>query len=203
VSLKHVILGFLADREMHGYELKRALSPALPPERMLNDGVLYPLLKRMEADGLVRKRVERSGRNPDRHVYRPTSKGRREFAEWLRSEAFEEDEVAYDFLLGHPFLAKSLFFSRLEPGQVREKLSAQLESSQQKLTQFERIRAGMLERGVDPFRVAVLELGIAQQRERIKWVKNTGFRLGAKTGSSGGMGLGAKSGRKQGARRHE
>jgi DNA-binding PadR family transcriptional regulator len=30
--MKHVVLGFLIDRPMHGYALKRALSPALPPE---------------------------------------------------------------------------------------------------------------------------------------------------------------------------
>jgi DNA-binding PadR family transcriptional regulator len=171
VSLKHVVLGFLVDREMHGYELKRALSPALPPERMLNDGVLYPLLKRMEAEGLVRRRVERGSGSPDRHVYRPTARGRKAFADWLRSDALEDDEVTYDFLLGHPFLAKSLFFNRLEPGQVLAKLAAQHESSGDKLRTFERIREGMVERGVDSFRIAVLDLGIAQQREKLRWLE--------------------------------
>jgi DNA-binding PadR family transcriptional regulator len=171
LSLKHVVLGFLVDREMHGYELKRALSPALPPERMLNDGVLYPLLKRLETDGLVRRRVERGSGSPDRHVYRPTARGRKVFRDWLRSDALEDDEVAYDFLLGHPFLAKSLFFSRLERSQVRAKLAAQHESSGKKLRTFERIREGMLERGVDSFRIAVLDLGIAQQREKLRWLE--------------------------------
>ena len=171
MNLRHVVLGFLADREMHGYELKRALSPALPPERMLNDGVLYPLLRRMEVEGLVRKRVERGEGTPDRHVYRPTALGRRELARWLESSELEQDEVSYDFLLGHPFLAKCLFFDRLAPEQVHEKLRAQLESSIEKLRDFERIRAGMVERRVDAYRISVLDLGIAQQRERIRWLK--------------------------------
>src|SRR2546423_14819243 len=64
--MRHAILGFLIDQPMHGYELKRALSPALPPERRVNDGVLYPLLKRMEAEGLISGRVERRDGAPDR-----------------------------------------------------------------------------------------------------------------------------------------
>jgi virulence activator alpha len=47
----------------------------------------------------------------------------------------------------------------------------QLESSEAKLAHFRRIRKGMVERGVDPYRIAVLDLGIAQQRERIRWLK--------------------------------
>ena len=59
-------------------------------------------LKRLEAEGLVRRRGERGSGSPDRHVYRPTARGRKAFADWLRSDALEDDEVTYDFLLGHP-----------------------------------------------------------------------------------------------------
>jgi DNA-binding PadR family transcriptional regulator len=176
--MKHAILGFLIDQPMHGYELKRALSPALPPERRVNDGVLYPLLKRMEADGLINGRVERRDGAPDRRVFHPTEAGRRAFDDWLESTVEEEDEVAYDFMLGHPFLTKSLFFGRLSPVQVSRKLAAQLESSESKLADFRRIRKGMVERGVDPYRIAVLDLGIAQQREKIRWLKQMGSEVG-------------------------
>ena len=175
--MKHAILGFLIDQPMHGYELKRALSPALPPERRVNDGVLYPLLKRMEAEGLVSGRVERRDGAPDRRVFHPTTAGRRAFDEWLRSSVDEEDEVEYDFMLGHPFLTKSLFFRRLEPSEVMDKLAEQLETSEAKLADFRRIRTGMVERGVDPYRIAVLELGIAQQREKVRWLKRMGSEV--------------------------
>src|SRR6266581_2828641 len=104
--MKNAILGFLIDQPMHGYELKRALSPALPPERRVNDGVLYPMLKRMEAAGLISGRVESREGAPDRRVFHPTAAGRRAFEVWLRSPVEEDEEVAYDFMLGHPFLTK-------------------------------------------------------------------------------------------------
>jgi DNA-binding PadR family transcriptional regulator len=169
--LKHAILGFLIDQPMHGYALKRALSPALPPDRRINDGVLYPLLKRMEAEGLVSGRVERRERAPDRRVFHPTEAGRRAFREWLESAVGEEDEVEYDFMVGHPFLTKCLFFRGLHAADVARKLRDQLEAGEAKLADFRRIRKGMIERGVDPYRVAVLDLGIAQQREKVRWLK--------------------------------
>jgi DNA-binding PadR family transcriptional regulator len=175
--VKHAILGFLIDQPMHGYELKRALSPALPPERRVNDGVLYPLLKRMEAEGLISGRVERRDGAPDRRVFHPTEGGRSAFAQWLESTVEEEDDVAYDFMLGHPFLTKSLFFGRLSAAQVARKLADQLESSESKLADFRRIRKGMVERGVDPYRIAVLDLGIAQQREKVRWLKQMGSEV--------------------------
>jgi len=175
--MKYPILGFLIDQPMHGYELKRALSPALPPERRVNDGVLYPLLKRMEAEGLVSGRVEQRDGAPDRRVFHPTAAGRRAFDEWLHGSVDEEDEVEYDFMLGHPFLTKSLFFERLAPSEVVTKLGAQLDASEAKLADFRRIRSGMVERGVDPYRIAVLELGIAQQREKIRWLKRMGSEV--------------------------
>ena len=114
--MKYPVLGFLIDQPMHGYALKRALSPALPPQQTVNDGILYPLLNRLEAEGLVRKRVERGRGGRDRNVFHPTAQGRRAFERWLRGTDDERDEVTYDFLLGHPFLTKCLFFELADAG---------------------------------------------------------------------------------------
>ena len=169
--MKHAILGFLVDQPMHGYALKRKLSPALPRERRVNDGVLYPLLRRMEEEGLVRKQVERAESGRSRNVFHATANGRREFERWLRSTDDEADEATYDFLVGHPFLTKCLFFTRLDADDVEQKLAAQLADSTRKLQTFQDIRTGMVARNVDPYRIAVLDLGIAQQKERVRWLK--------------------------------
>jgi len=171
VSLKHTILGLVIDKPRHGYDVKHALSPALPREKLMNDGILYPLLAKMEKEGLLRRKVERGDGRPDRHVFEPTDGGRRAFFEWLRGPAFEEDEVSYDFFLGHPFLAKCMFFKHLTVEEIRAKLAAQTETAQAKLETFDRIREGMVERGVDPLRIAILDLGVAQQREKIRWLE--------------------------------
>ena len=177
MSLKNTILGILIDKPRHGYELKQALSPALPRRRLMNDGILYPLLARMEKEGLVRSRVEPGDGRPDRRVFEPTEGGRRAFFDWLRGPAFEEDEVSYDFFLGHPFLTKCMFFKHLSREEVRAKLAAQTETAAAKLDAFYRIREGMVERGVDPMRIAILDLGVAQQQEKIRWLENLSNQL--------------------------
>ena len=177
MSLKNTILGILIDGPRHGYDLKRSLSPGLPRQRLVNDGILYPLLARMEKEGLVRSRVERGDGRPDRRVFEPTAAGRRVFFDWLRGPAFEEDEVTYDFFLGHPFLTKCMFFKHLSREEVRAKLAAQAETAAAKLEAFYRIREGMVERGADPLRIAILDLGVAQQREKIRWLEKLGNEL--------------------------
>jgi DNA-binding PadR family transcriptional regulator len=169
--MRYTVLGFLIDRPMHGYALKRAMSPALPPRQRLNDGILYPLLRRLEEEGLVRKEVERGDGARARNVYHPTDAGRSAFDAWLSSADDERDEVTYDFLLGDPFLTKCLFFDRLAPEEVRAKLDHQLAECARKLDTFGSIRDGMVARGVGSHRIAVLDLGIAQQREKERWLR--------------------------------
>ena len=147
--MKYSVLGFLIDQPMHGYALKRALSPALPPQQQVNDGILYPLLKRLESEGLVRKRVERGRGSRDRHVFHPTAKGRRAFEQWLAGADDESDEVTYDFLLGHPFLTKCLFFSRLPPARYAGSSKASSPTAPRSSRRSRAIRARMVGRGVD------------------------------------------------------
>ncbi len=171
MGLGHVILGFLSVGPMHGYALKRWLSPALPRGKRINDGLLYPTLSRLEQAGWVRKSSNRKGQGPPRNVFHLTTPGKKEFARWLEDDSDEADEVRYDFLVGHPFLAKCIFFRELAPDVIRDKIATQLEASSAKLRQFEAIKLGMEERGVDPWRISVLELGIGQQRARVRWLK--------------------------------
>jgi DNA-binding PadR family transcriptional regulator len=168
--LDFVVLGLLMERPSHGYALKRALSPALPRERLLNDGILYPLLDRLERDKLIRKKTREVEGAPARNEFHVTAAGRRAFLAWLESEEHEDDEVTYDFFVGHPFLAKCMFFALLPEPALQAKLQAQRHAVQSKLATFDRIRSGMVERGVDPFRIAILDLGIEQTRAKQRWL---------------------------------
>ncbi len=64
MALRHVILGLLLERPSHPYELKRRLSPGLPRERLINEGILYPLLARLEREGLVEKTERKADETP-------------------------------------------------------------------------------------------------------------------------------------------
>ena len=85
--------------------------------------------------------------------------------------------MSYDFFLGHPFLTKCMFFEHLPPEEIRAKLTAQAETAAAKLETFRQIRERMVERDVDPFRIAILDLGIDQQREKIRWLEKLSNEL--------------------------
>jgi len=170
MALKYAILGLLVDRPMHGYALKRALAPALGRDKLPNDGVLYPLLAGLERASLVRKKASVSNAGRRRNVFSVTASGKQELLAWLASDAGEADHVTYDFFVGQPFLTKCLFFKHLSEAEVRQKLVEQRLSVRDKLQLFRSLRATLEERNVDRYRLAIIDLGIAQTRAKMRWV---------------------------------
>ena len=82
-----LLLTLLAEREMYGYELARAVQTLTREAIAMGEGVLYPALHSLETRGLLRARKRAvSGRT--RVYYSITSKGRRRHAaltqEWRR-----------------------------------------------------------------------------------------------------------------------
>ena len=65
---------------MYGYELVQAIRLATNGDLEFGEGCLYPLLHRLEADGLLTSCRERVG-GRDRFVYRVTTRGRTELAD--------------------------------------------------------------------------------------------------------------------------
>jgi DNA-binding PadR family transcriptional regulator len=52
--LETAILGFLADSDLHGYELKKRIAELVAPWSRVSFGSLYPALTRLEKAGLIR-----------------------------------------------------------------------------------------------------------------------------------------------------
>ena len=135
--LEAVVLGLLVDEPAHGYALKARLAPGMPRERQINDGVLYPLLGRLEERGLTRHETNSGpGPGPPRRVFHATADGRRAFAEWLRSDADEGAELDYELFLDHPLL-KLLFAAHLSPPERRAKVESLLAAARDRLTAIE------------------------------------------------------------------
>lgn len=92
-----LILRLLAEREMYGYELARAVRTATREAIALGEGVLYPALHSLELSGLLRaRRRQVDGRT--RIYYGVTAKGRRRLAyltsKWRRISSAVEAALA-------------------------------------------------------------------------------------------------------------
>ena len=183
MALKHIVLGLLADRPDHGYALKHRISPGLPRERLINDGVLYPLLGRLEESGLLTStEVERRGR--PRRVYATTAAGRREFRRWLASAEDEGEPPGYQLYVNHPLL-KLLFAAELGPAELEEKLERQRERSREWLAALDALRDATPPGEETEMGRAIYELEAAAQRERLAALERLSAGRSAKPGRSG------------------
>jgi DNA-binding PadR family transcriptional regulator len=81
--LNHAILGLLAQKPRHGYDLKSAFESMLGGIWPLNIGQVYTTLARLERDGLVQSHVVPQELLPDRKVYSLTQNGKDELQHWL------------------------------------------------------------------------------------------------------------------------
>ena len=75
-----LILRLLSRRAMHGYELVQALRAATSEALEFGEGCVYPILHRLEADGMLKCRREMAG-GRSRLVYRVTARGERRLCE--------------------------------------------------------------------------------------------------------------------------
>jgi DNA-binding PadR family transcriptional regulator len=79
-----VVLGSLADKPCHGYELLERLREAgTGLGATVGKASVYQCLQRLERDGLIVGRAQEGTDGPDRRVFRVTRRGRARFAEGL------------------------------------------------------------------------------------------------------------------------
>ena len=88
--MRHAVLGLLARRAAHGYELKLAydrLFGGVWPQ--VNVGQVYTTLQRLERDGLVAGSAVEQASKPDKRVYALTPAGQGELRRWLTEPVAE------------------------------------------------------------------------------------------------------------------
>jgi PadR family transcriptional regulator PadR len=79
-----VVLAIVAssDEPVHGYEIGRRLADEAPEGLSFKQGTLYPMLRTMEAEGLVRSTLVPSTEGPARKCFTITAEGRRVLVTW-------------------------------------------------------------------------------------------------------------------------
>ena len=77
------ILSVLSKKDMYGYELSEYISKKID----ISDGTVYPILRKLKADGLVKTYLSEESGGPPRKYYSITQTGldnfKRDSAEWI------------------------------------------------------------------------------------------------------------------------
>jgi PadR family transcriptional regulator len=86
-SAKPVVLSLLMSGESYGYQILQRVRRVSGGKMNWSSAMLYPVLRRMEKDGLIRSEWRVSEENRMRKYYRLTALGRKELeaekARWL------------------------------------------------------------------------------------------------------------------------
>lgn len=71
--LEMCVLALICGRDMYAYEIAATLAEAID----MGEGTIYPLMRRMQSDGLVEAYLVESPAGPPRKYYRLTGAGRK------------------------------------------------------------------------------------------------------------------------------
>ncbi|GAB6899155.1 PadR family transcriptional regulator [Kineosporia succinea] len=113
-----MILGFLAEGPLHGYELRRRMEQLHGYARPMSDGTIYPALKRLTAAGLLSEQIEPGTGAASRKTLHLTDAGRRRLEQILR----EAD--GHDITDGGRFILVLAFLSLLPDAAARQAVLA-------------------------------------------------------------------------------
>ncbi|MBD0264347.1 MAG: PadR family transcriptional regulator [Tolypothrix sp. Co-bin9] len=171
---KYAILGLLSLDAMSGYDIKKKIEVSTSNFWSESYGQIYPILKRLVAEGLATQSVEEQVGKPDRHVYMLTDKGREELQSWL-IEPVEPQVERIEILL-------KLFFGKQVTVADNIRHVQQFRELQQQLLQkYQAIEEDVQAKGTDnpnvPYWLITVSYKLFTTQALINWCDETLAKL--------------------------
>lgn len=163
------LMGLLSLGEMSGYDLKQLSEWSVGHFWREGYGQIYPSLKRLAVDGMVKKRTERNAGRPERIVYTLTAAGKKALQAWLKVRA--EPEVPRSELL-----LKVFFGGLTDADTVTEHIERKLTACEKELEELKATRARVEREGgrhpQKPFWLMTLSYGEYMTKAQEEWCKD-------------------------------
>jgi DNA-binding PadR family transcriptional regulator len=153
MDVQSVLLGFLMQSSMTGYDLRKAFSISFSFFSELSYGSVYPCLKKMESKGLISKHVEIQDGAPNRKVYTITEAGKKAFFDAMRSQFVPEQPKK------NAFCMRLFFFAHLSPDERVAIALRQLDAARQLRKELESV-GPQVEVLADRFQRLCYQLGL-------------------------------------------
>lgn len=152
MNIQNVILGFLAEKPMSGYDIKQMMENSVSYFFDASYGAIYPALRRMEKDELIEKEVIQQEGKPNKNLYVITPKGEKKFQEYMNSP-LNPTLIRSDLLI-RIFFGQYTSFDKVKEWLNTEKQKAQaqldnLTSLNEKYPNMERHKKITLLYGID------------------------------------------------------
>jgi len=90
-SLGYALLGLLQPKPSSGYDLRKTFSSTSMKTYSDSPGAIYPALRRLEQDGLIRGTIEDGAGLRRRQVFHVTARGLAELKKWIARPITSDD----------------------------------------------------------------------------------------------------------------
>ena len=187
MSVKHAVLGLLAEEPQHPYELKRAFDERVGSFWAVNYGQIYQTVDRLEQEGMISGANVAQRKRPDKRIFELTDRGRAEFKRWLGSPKAKARPLRDEFLV-------QLLFADLEnPKDVLELVDCQQEIYFEKMRGLT-ARKRMLERSTEESKSLaqrlLVEAALFHAEADLRWLEHVRLTLTNRPGTNSGEALG-------------
>lgn len=142
MALRHAVLAALLEGEASGYQLAKRFDVSVANFWSATPQQLYRELDRLAADGLVRARLVRQQKRPDKRVFTLTDAGRDDLRRFTAAPA---KPVA----MRDELLVKLQAVDVGDPDAITKALTARLAAAQAKLGLYQRLLEGLLDGGTE------------------------------------------------------
>ena len=171
LSPEYALLGFLAQRSAHGYELHQRLVTDLGQVWRVSLSQTYNILNRLEAQGFITGTVQEQAKLPARRSFRLTAAGRRRFNTWLHSPAPCSVRT-----IRVEFTTRLYFAQALSPERVPDLIEVQVVEVQGGLARLQSLQAEL--HPDQTFNRLGLDLRIRQLASLLDWLTECRAALG-------------------------
>lgn len=153
MNIQDVILGFIYEEPMSGYDIKQMMENSVSYFFDASYGAIYPALRKMEKEGLVEKQVIQQEGKPNKNLFAITESGKEQFQQYL-SSPINPTITRSDVLI-------RIFFGRFTTKEkIQEWLLEEREKSQAMYNNL--IGIADLYPNMEPHKRFTLEFGIRQ-----------------------------------------
>lgn len=170
MSVRHALLGLLAQRPRHGYELHSAFEAVIGKQNWdVKPAQIYTTLLRLEQSGFVVEDAITQEAGPEKRIFSITEAGREALAEWFRASV-EPDHQRDEFYIK---LILSLTTEGADPYQI---LWAQRTRLYQEMHALTRQR-GQLDPEMELAKILLIEKAQMHLEADVRWLDMIEIRL--------------------------
>lgn len=158
---KDVVLGLLNQRDMSGYEIKEVFETQLKFFFDGTFGMIYPILRKLEKDGLIQKKHVVQDLKPNKNIYSITELGKKEFMTYLNSKTVEETFKS-------DFLMRMYFGQDLDRDKVISFVEQEITRKKTNLSELTDNYERWTDNGMNSFQEITFMYGIAYYKSEIE-----------------------------------